>query len=134
MGLQANRQNSEYEERYQGILRVSLNREVDYRSEDPEVRCDHEEDDSERDETQRGRPLAEREQRPPGVGEEVVPTRLPSAGEIDLQGLSCGVVSQPNCLDREANQDTNRQDVADDRLKVAPPDPHAVTPLQSIST
>src|SRR5438034_7061059 len=112
MGLQANSQNSKDEERYQGVFRVSLNREIDYRSEDPEVRCDHEEDDSERDKTQGGRPLPEGEQRPPGVGEEVVPARLPSAGEIDLQGLGCCVVSQPHALDREANQDTNRQDVA----------------------
>src|SRR5437899_12788408 len=133
MGLQANSQNSKDEERYQGILRVSLNREVDYRSEDPDVGCDHEEDDSERDETQGGRPLPEGEQRPPCVGEEVVPSRLPSAGEIDLQGLGCGVVvAQPHALAREANQDTDRQDVADDRLQVASPDPHAVTPLYSI--
>ncbi len=104
MGLQANSQNSKDEERYQGVFRVSLNREVDYRSEDPEVRCDHEEDDSERDKTQGGRSLPEGEQRPPGVGEEVVPARLPSAGEIDLQGLGCGVESQPHALDREANQ------------------------------
>src|SRR5437899_8563361 len=134
MGLQANSQNSKDEERYQGILRVSLDREVDYRSEDADVRCDHEENDSERDKTQGGSPLPEGEQRPPGVGEEVVPARLPSAGEIDLQGLGCGVVvSQPHGLDREANQDTDRQDVADDRLQVTPPDPHAVTPWTTLS-
>src|SRR5438445_13612814 len=107
MGPQANSQNSKDEERYQGILRFSLNREVDYRSEDPDVGCDHEEDESARDDTQGGRPLPEGEQRPPCVGEEAVPSRLPSAGELDLPGLgSAVVVAPPHALDREANQDT----------------------------
>src|SRR2546422_3292613 len=129
MGLQAYRQNRKDEEGYQGILRVSFSGEVERRSEDPEVRGEHEEDYSEPDETQGGRPHPEGEQSSPGVCEEVVPTRLPPAREIDLQRLGGGVVSQPDGLDHEANQNTNRQDVADDRLKVAPPNAHAVIPL-----
>src|SRR5437667_11509424 len=75
VGLQAYRQNRKDEERYQGILRDSVNREVDRRSEDSEVRGDHEEDDAERDDTHGEDPKPEGEKSAPGMDEDVDPNR-----------------------------------------------------------